>query len=74
MTSAITTSAQIFQYPIKVYSWRRHIDSRFTILRVFFAPEDQGRQDKKQWKEKEPCFATDFENHVAAVKDQNGNQ
>jgi hypothetical protein len=37
-------------------------------------PENKGRQDKKQWKEKEPRFATDFENHVAAIQRQNGDQ
>ena len=47
---------------------------RVTIPRRFLAYKDQGRQDKKKWKEIEPCFATDFENHEAAIQRQNGNQ
>jgi hypothetical protein len=32
------------------------------------------RQDKKQWKEEEACFAADFKNHVAAIQHQKGDQ
>ena len=48
--------------------------SRLIILRSFLSSEDQRRQDEKQWKEKEPCLATDFENHVAAIQHQNRDQ
>ena len=48
--------------------------SRLIILRGFLSSEDQRRQDEKQWKEKEPCIATDFENHVAAIQHQNRDQ
>ena len=44
------------------------------ILGGLIALKDQRRKDKKKWKEKEPCFATDFENDVAAIQHQNGDQ
>ena len=53
--------------PSRIYSRRRHIASRFTIIRGFLDTKDQGWQDKKQWEKKEPCFTNDFENDVAAV-------
>jgi len=48
--------------------------SQLFILRSFLSSEYQRRQDKKQWKEKESCIATDFENHVAAIQHQNRDQ
>jgi hypothetical protein len=48
--------------------------SRLIIPGSFLASKDQRRQDKKKWKEEEPCFATDFENHVAAIQHQTGDQ
>tara|TARA_B100001093_G_C26459658_1_gene855867 strand:+ start:508 stop:648 length:141 start_codon:yes stop_codon:yes gene_type:complete len=42
--------------------------SRLNILRSFLARKDQRRQDKKKREEEEPCLATDFENHVAAIQ------
>ena len=44
------------------------------ILGGLIALKDQRRKDKKKGKEKEPCFATDFENDVAAIQHQNGDQ
>ena len=44
--------------------------SRLIILRSFLSSEYQRRQAKKQWNEKEPCIATDFENDVAATHHQ----
>tara|TARA_Y100000991_G_C21798144_1_gene274237 strand:- start:209 stop:352 length:144 start_codon:yes stop_codon:yes gene_type:complete len=44
------------------------------ILGGFIALEDKRWQDKKDWKEKATCFATDFKNHVAAIQHQNGDQ
>jgi hypothetical protein len=50
------------------------LSSRLTIPRSFLGLKNQRRQDEKKWKEENPRFATDFENHVAAIQHQNGDQ
>ena len=59
------------EHPCQPAGWASFLS---IILRRLFALENQRRQDKKKRKEKESRFATNFENDVAAVQHQNGDQ